>query len=413
MEKSRSLFQQISGYKMLFVFFLLFKTGIPVDGQNTSQLPSTTNVTNNTETTESLSANSSPLALLNSTIFPNVSMPSVRSLPDATISSTLAPSMSITTTVHQAVALRTKPPVSKQEIIQSPTAVIAAAPEDTSIQKKSSTPVLDNVTSSTKEKILHPTEAVVVQGSYTTLGQKNIPTEKTVPPDFDTTVAKKVSPPTKDFGKISQGILSEPTPSKTTGPRQGKTETTVPGPDIPQVTQTYETGSHYKPHPFTSLMTPVSIESVSPGMSTSGKNYTAIILAIVFSILLLVCLLAFLYCRHRRHSGSTNFNAPEWAGQAALPDDTGLDKDVEQEVGASGEGETRRGTLVTFFGKRQSRVPSIAMEDINGKGGKEETEQLLRGEAGTGSTSEAFGDANGKVPEPHMESSQESQPPIS
>ncbi|KAM6453052.1 leukosialin isoform 2-T2 [Liasis olivaceus] len=348
MEKSRYLFQQIIGYKMLFVFFLLFNIDILVDGQNTIQPVSTEIVTTSTEMSSHFYKSSSPLVLPNATVVSNVSVVSVKSPPEATTSST--PSLSIRPTMHPTASLMTTLPVSKQEIIHSPTTINTATPGDTSTQNKSAIPTVDNVTSFTTGKS-HQVEAVMVQESSTRLGPKNVSSEKTVTPDFDTTVGQKASPPTKDFGKSSQERSPEPAPSKSTGPRQDKAEITMSGPDILQFNQTPVTGSYHPPHLSIPSTTSVSKapEIGSSDPSVSKKNHTVIVLAVVFSVLLLVGLLAFLYCRRRHHSGSTNFNASEWAGQAALPDDSGLDKDVEHEAGAVGEGEARRGTLVTFF----------------------------------------------------------------
>lgn len=133
--------------------------------------------------------------------------------------------------------------------------------------------------------------------------------------------------------------------------------------------------------------------------SVPRKHDVVLIVAIVlFFLFVLVLVVACLYCRRRRRSGSTSFNAAGWAGQAALPDDTGLDKDVEQGLSGSGERETRRATLTTFFGKRQSRVASIAMEEIDGKE-KEEAQQLIDGDDRRKSSVQGSGEANGKVPE--------------
>ncbi|KAJ7314080.1 hypothetical protein JRQ81_006014 [Phrynocephalus forsythii] len=138
---------------------------------------------------------------------------------------------------------------------------------------------------------------------------------------------------------------------------------------------------------------------------SSGKSHLGIILAVVVLVLLIVVIIAFLLCRHQRRSGSTNFSAAGWAGQVALPDDSGMDRDIEQGpvTGPAGEGETRRNTLVTFFGKRQSRLPSVAMEDISGKDEKDECQQLLDGDAGTVCPPEDAGEANGKLAEPSIQ----------
>ncbi|XP_039186229.1 leukosialin isoform X1 [Crotalus tigris] len=427
MEKSRFLFQQVIGHKMLFVVFLLFPTDILIEGQNTSEVIDPQNVATYVSTTSSLNISNSSFVVSPKVI----SMTPVMSSLDATMSGILSRSMS--TSVQPASSLRAAPPVSKQEL-HSSTVMNAVAPEDTS------SPMPSTVTVSTEGKKSHR-EAAEVRESTTPLGQKEVSSKMTVTPHFDREAAEvresttplgqkeisskmtitphfdseKVSSPTKDFGTRSQGSFLEQSShtiaytetTKSTKSKQGRKGPISPDQAVPELTQTPETGSHHPSGPFTTLVTSTNNASKSDtaDQSPSETKRPVIILVVVVSILLLVGLIAFLYFRRRRHSGSTSFNAPEWPGQATLPDDTGLDKDVEQQVGAVGEGETRRGTLVTFFGKRQSRVPSIAMEDMNGKGGMGETEQLLCGEAETGSTSQATGDANGKVSEPLKDSS--------
>ncbi|XP_034275612.1 leukosialin [Pantherophis guttatus] len=424
MEKSRSLFQQVIGHKMLFVAFLLFATGKNL----LAEVVTITDVTIDVKTTANVDISTS--------LFPASSKMateiSTTSLPDATMLDTL--SRNLSTSGQPALSSKETSPVSKQEL-QSATAVNTPVPEDTS------SPTPSKVSVSIKEK--HPrTEATKVQESV----QKEVTSKMTVTSHFD---SETVSSPTEDLGTRSQGSVFEtsaneiaylettkstepkekrPMPpgqsanvtayletTKSTEPKEDRTRPMPPGQAVPELTEIPKTGRHYTSGPFIISGTYSNNESIfdSSDKGPSEKKHSVIILAVVFTILLLVGLLAFLCFRRRRHSGSTSFNSPEWAGQATLPDDTGLDKDVEQQVGSVGEGETRRGTLVTFFGKRQSRVPSIAMEDVSGKGGKEETEQLLCREAEIGCPSEAIGDANGKVPEPLKGSSQESPAPIS
>ncbi|KAG8140599.1 hypothetical protein E2320_003280 [Naja naja] len=305
------------------------------------------------------------------------SLTSVISPPDAIMLGNLTRSLS--TPGQSKLSLSATPQVSKQKL-QSSMPVNIAVPEDTS------SPMRSEVIVSTKGK--HPpAEATEVQKSKPPPAQKEVPSKTTVIPHFDN---ETVSSPTKDLEPRSQESFFEKSPStiaypettKSTEPKDDRKGPTPPSQAVPELTQAPETGSHYMFGPFTTSLTPINNDSTDKRLS--GKKTSVIILVVVLSILLLLGLLAILYFKRRHHSGSTSFNSPEWAGQATLPDDTGLDKDVEQQVGSVGEGETRRGTLVTFFGKRQSRVPSIAMEDINGKGGKEETEKLLCGDAEKG-----------------------------
>lgn len=173
--------------------------------------------------------------------------------------------------------------------------------------------------------------------------------------------------------------ISRPIPREHPGQSPGKGQAVTPWVGVP-------------PDMTTAKTTAVS----GTAASASPPNVPLIIAIILFLLLLLALLMACLYCRRRRRSGSTSFNAAGWAGQVALPDDTGLDKDAEQGPLAMGEGEGRRATLTTFFGKRQSRVASVAMEEIDGK----EREQLIGENAGQDSSSQGPGEANGKIPEP-------------
>ncbi|ETE72567.1 Muc1, partial [Ophiophagus hannah] len=338
------------------------KIKIPDLANILAEVAPVTIMTTHISTALSLNTNSST-SPASSQMTEEISTTSVKSLPNATMPDTLTSSLS--TPGQPTVSFNATPQVSKQEL-QSATPVNTAVPENTS------SPMQSEVIVSTKEK--HPpTEATEVQTSKPPSVQKEVPSKMTVTPRFDN---ETVSSPTKDLETRSQGSSFEESPSTIAYPETTKsTEPKGPMPPIPsystypqaipELTQTPETGSHYMSGPFTTSLTPINNEPIfdSTDKSPSEKKNSVIILAVVFSILLLIGLLAFLYFRRRHHSGSTSFNSPEWAGQATLPDDTGLDKDVEQQVGSVGEGETRRGTLVTFFGKRQSRVPSIAMED--------------------------------------------------
>ncbi|XP_070583149.1 leukosialin-like [Erythrolamprus reginae] len=380
MEKSRSLFQHVTGHKMLFVVFLLFPTNILAENA--------ANVTTSVETAAKENIINSTYPASSKT---NANI-STTSLSDATTPTIL--SRILSTSKQPSVSLETAPPVSKQEL-QSVNAANQTVQEDTS-------PTVPSKDTVSTEKHHPHTEAAEAQGSKLPPVQKEVPSGTTATPLLD---SETVSSPTEDLGTRSQKRFSEQSSSAvahlgTTKSTEQKEGNLPPHQAVPGLTQTTETATHYT---YTKG-TPNGLSD----KSSSGKTLVIIIVVIVLAILLFVVLLLVLYLRRRRHSGSTSFNSPEWAGQATLPDDTGLDKDVEQQAGSVGEGETRRGTLVTFFGKRQSRVPSVAMEDVNGKGSKEESEQLLSEKVETRSPSEAVGDANGKVSEPLKGSPQRS-----
>uniref|UniRef100_A0A8C8S3L2 Uncharacterized protein n=1 Tax=Pelusios castaneus TaxID=367368 RepID=A0A8C8S3L2_9SAUR len=110
----------------------------------------------------------------------------------------------------------------------------------------------------------------------------------------------------------------------------------------------------------------------SPMASGQSHHLGIIVAAVIIGILILVVLLiAALHCRRRHRSGSTSFNAGragsgEWAGPVMLPEEKGggQAEDGGQEAKPDG---SRRPTLTTFFGKRHSRVSSVAMEDMAGE----------------------------------------------
>ncbi|XP_067420018.1 leukosialin [Emydura macquarii macquarii] len=140
--------------------------------------------------------------------------------------------------------------------------------------------------------------------------------------------------------------------------------------------------------------------------ATGRSLHVGIIVAAVITVLLLLLLLlaVALQCRHRRRSGSTSFNAGsaganEWAGPVALPEERDGGQAGDGGQGAK-PGDSRRPTLTTFFGKRHSRVSSVAMEDVAGaKDGGPLLEALLAtGEQGGDPAPQGGEAANGTVP---------------
>ncbi|XP_043405198.1 leukosialin isoform X9 [Chelonia mydas] len=125
---------------------------------------------------------------------------------------------------------------------------------------------------------------------------------------------------------------------------------------------------------------------------------------VIVAVLLLALLLLVLHCRRQSRSGSTSFSTGRagpsaWAGPVSLPEERG-----EGQAGDGGQpagpGEARRPTLTTFFGKRHSRVSSVAMEDVaRAKGEGPLSEPLLAaGEQGSEPATQGAGEANGTVP---------------
>ncbi|CAM5117267.1 unnamed protein product [Eretmochelys imbricata] len=142
----------------------------------------------------------------------------------------------------------------------------------------------------------------------------------------------------------------------------------------------------------------------APAPSPRPLPLAMIVPPAIVAALLLALLPLLLHFRRRRRSGSTSFSAGRagpsaWAGPVSLPEERG-----EGQAGDGGQqagpGEARRPTLTTFFGKRHSRVSSVAMEDVAGaKGEGPLSEPLLAtGEQGSEPGPQGAGEANGTVP---------------
>ncbi|TFJ96151.1 DEAD/DEAH box helicase [Platysternon megacephalum] len=160
-----------------------------------------------------------------------------------------------------------------------------------------------------------------------------------------------------------------------------------------------------KQKPGSEVFTPTpATPASSPAPVTRQLPVGIIVVLVVVAILVLVLVALALLCRSRRRSGSTSFSGGragpgEWAGPVSLPEERG-----EGQAGAGGQqagpGDARRPTLTTFFGKRHSRVSSVAMEDVAGaKGEGPLSEPLLAaGEPGGDPAPQGAGEANGTVP---------------
>uniref|UniRef100_A0A8C0H3W9 Leukosialin n=1 Tax=Chelonoidis abingdonii TaxID=106734 RepID=A0A8C0H3W9_CHEAB len=152
------------------------------------------------------------------------------------------------------------------------------------------------------------------------------------------------------------------TPDHATGPRENQPTPTLSPPALSP------TPHAKKQKPNSEVFTPIPASSPSP--VTRKLPVGIIVVLVIVAIMLLVLLAMALYCRSQRRSGSTSFSRPgEWAGPVSLPEEKG-----EGQAGAGGQqagpGESRRPTLTTFFGKRHSRVSSVAMEDVAGAKGE-------------------------------------------
>ncbi|XP_060111869.1 leukosialin [Heteronotia binoei] len=324
---------------------------------------------------------------------------------EATPASTLSP--------EQLSTLKHSGPGTVKEKKEQPATLKQTKQADTTTDTHSSA---KREITTTMTTTLNKTETTKVVGkSHTTVGEST---------SFSTTAATaNVSVGLKPRSTKQEKTPGQPVPpqgeptthsTRSTGPKTQDTTGT-------STTETSEVNSEGKKDPSkgfrgtTVVSTTETSQSYPMSTASPAKGSKATDVAIVLSILLLlVLLIAFLFCWRRwRHSGSTSFKTAGWAGQAELPDDSGLDKEVEQGALSKGEGDTRRATLTTFFGKRQSRVPSVAMEEVVRKetGDTEEVQCLIDGDVSRVSSLEGSGEANGKLPEPTMQCSQEKEFP--
>ncbi|XP_043373025.1 leukosialin isoform X3 [Dermochelys coriacea] len=239
-----------------------------------------------------------------------------------------------------------------------------------------------------------PTEPTKAEGADWTGHNRTEPasTERTMPASADWTGHNRTEPASTD--------RTVPASTDRTG-HPGKDQTTPKlspsaQPPIPPVKK-------QTPNPE-ALFTMPGTSGSSPAPITHSLPVGIIVVLVVVALLMLVLLLVVLHCRHQRRSGSTSFSAgqarhSEWAGPVSLPEERG-----EGQAGDGGQqarpGEARRPTLTTFFGKRHSRVSSVAMEDMAvAKGEGPLSEPLLAtGEQGSEPAPQGAGEANGTVP---------------
>nr|XP_028558402.1 flocculation protein FLO11-like [Podarcis muralis] len=392
--ETRSLLRQIIGYGMPFGVLILLTVAAHVDGQ------------------VSATSDTRPVG---TTIFP----------PTSTFT---------TERVGTELATSASPAKPSALPLSQPTAAakklsLKAATTETALQD-SSTDEDETITNNTSGR--HPSTgpAISLTTEAAVVGQKfaiSPTTEAAVVGQkfaiSPTTEAAAVGQKTGTTSGVANPLNTTTAPLETTvggisglKPRSNSKQTTKgeaqpspkPEQDVVDDTKTMDNRTHWPAQwPSTTTAVPQTTSPVLGPRASSEKSQTGIIVAAVLcALLFLILLTAVLLCRRRRRSGSTSFNEG-WAGQVALPDDSALDRDVEQGAAPAKEEETKRNTLITFSGKRQSRVPSVAMEEIGEKGESGENQKLLCGDAGGGSSPEASGQANGKLPESTMQSSQE------
>ncbi|CAI5790952.1 Hypothetical predicted protein [Podarcis lilfordi] len=378
--ETRSLLRQIIGYGMPFGVLILLTVAAHVDGQ------------------VSATSDTRPVG---TTIFPPMSAFTTERVGTelATSPSPAKPSalpLSQSTAAAKKLSLKT---ATTDTILQeSSTDEDATITNNTSGPHPSTGPAISLTTETAvvgqKFAIRPTTEAAVVgQKTGTTSGVAN-PLNTTTAP-LETTVGSTSGIKPRSNSKQTTKGEAQPSPK--------------PEQDVVDDTKTMDNRTHWPAQwPSTTTAVPQTTSAVlGPRASSENNSQTGIIVAAVLcALLFLILLIAILLCWRRRRSGSTSFNEG-WAGQVALPDDSALDRDVEQGAVPAKEEETKRNTLITFSGKRQSRVPSVAMEEIGEKGESGENQKLLCGDAGGGSSPEASGKANGRLSESTMQSSQE------
>ncbi|XP_028558402.2 leukosialin [Podarcis muralis] len=407
--ETRSLLRQIIGYGMPFVILILLTMAAHVDGQvsatsdtrpvGTTIFPPTSTFTTERVGTE-LATSASPAKPSALPLSQPTAAAKKLSLKAATTETALQDSSTdedetITNNTSgrhpstgPAISLTTEAAVVGQKFAISPTTEAAVVG-----QKFAISPTTEAAVVGQKFAISPTTEAAAVgQKTGTTSGMAN-PLNTTTAP-LETTVGGISGLKPRSNSKQTTKGEAQPSPK--------------PEQDVVDDTKTMDNRTHWPAQwPSTTTAVPQTTSPVLGPRASSEKSQTGIIVAAVLcALLFLILLTAVLLCRRRRRSGSTSFNEG-WAGQVALPDDSALDRDVEQGAAPAKEEETKRNTLITFSGKRQSRVPSVAMEEIGEKGESGENQKLLCGDAGGGSSPEASGQANGKLPESTMQSSQE------
>uniref|UniRef100_A0A6J0U5R7 Leukosialin n=1 Tax=Pogona vitticeps TaxID=103695 RepID=A0A6J0U5R7_9SAUR len=396
METPRSFHGQIFGYSILFGFYILLTMGTPVRGEENTKVSNPDSSIMPSVVTESI-VTSEPMENGSKTSLPedhpHSSLTSPTVLSEATelspkISSRKETNLTVKKSPQHQPPPKTEELASQHEekvsepLVPFTTTLRFPAQSSTSAEQGTIPPAI-NTQSTIGQSIIITTKAGIIEKPLTTTGGVKAKVNTTLRSKFDLKPSEKPRPTEKETKRTTTSRQHVPDDNE-------KTSSTTHS----SITVAFNTNGS-------------ELNSSEP--QSSGNSHTGIILAVVFCVLFLLVIVAFLFRRRQRRSGSTNFNAAGWAGQVALPDDSGLDRDTEQGAvtGPAGEKETRRNTLVTFFGKRQSRVPSVAMEDISGKGEQEECQQLLNAGAGTACIPEGTGEANGKLAEGSMKSSQE------
>uniref|UniRef100_A0A8D2JEN0 Leukosialin n=1 Tax=Varanus komodoensis TaxID=61221 RepID=A0A8D2JEN0_VARKO len=366
METLRSLLWQCISLSFLILFIL----GITL-GENSTQAHSSTHSTISTVAAEHKGTLPSTDTTRNWTLNITTSPPnehhnlSAVKLTEGTPAATSERLLDFTSHETSKEPPVTKPAVSHQKIIQAITSMTpfhssaAAATATTQVPKESTWS--DKESTTAPIFVTHPSEMKSSAG-------------KTTPSTFSDLRSHTEG---RTSVLITQAPVPDVTPSKEN--RTGQTEEEK-GPSRRHQNNHPTVKSTSSPNFWHAVLT------VQATASPPTKVNIGIILFIVCVLLVIPVILVVLYVRRRRRSGSTSISS--WSGPAQVADATALDGDAEQGEEKAGEGETRRSMPLSSFGERQSRVSSTPMEDMKGKGEREEVQQLLKTGAGGGANLE-------------------------
>uniref|UniRef100_A0A8D0B5S2 Leukosialin n=1 Tax=Salvator merianae TaxID=96440 RepID=A0A8D0B5S2_SALMN len=376
MEKSRSLLQKLPVYSVSIGFLILLTMDSFIDAQNS------TSATKTTYPAADEASSKADAEVLNSSTLHLVT--------GSSIAAELDPTTPVTPDKkglkHKPTPGQPSSPIKHNKIMET----FETSPSRATLMGQESTSTIaPEQPVHISGKVLEDDGTTVEPSSEATTAAKS-----TSAPGKTTTMDKSTSAPRKTMVKstlasddITVIVTSTLGSSPELHPRgkpgsstKGKDRITTPEQQMPDDTKT-DASSAVPGSWSTTALAPRRTGETTPGTIArpSSADKVKIIVAIVIAVLLLLLILCvFVYCRRRHRSGSTSFTASEWAGQATVPDDSGLERDAERGtvIVGGGEGESRRSTLVTFFGKRQSRTASVAMEEIDRKGDGNESQKL-------------------------------------
>ncbi|XP_054850809.1 mucin-21-like isoform X2 [Eublepharis macularius] len=324
METSRSLLRQVTGYSMFFVFLILFASGIL--GEKNATLPSQESATaspavvstNDTIPTKKMIAKDTGSDVSSEASTVSKLLVATSSNKETPSKSTMSVEQPSTIKPTDTVAERKEPVTLKQtkQATSTPVVHVSATPEATT--EVAATPAEMKTT-----KVGHKTNTTV---TVLTASNKTATTVKS------TGQIPRSSKGKKEMNTTTPGqhVQADHTTHANTSSKRTESQSTT----VTSIIKASEAdvGKTESPSKGSGGVTGTSIIETSesyPKMTASSSK--GVTVAIVLSVLLvLVLLIALLFCWRRRRSGSTSFNSAGWAGQAALPDDSGLDKELSR-----------------------------------------------------------------------------------